>query len=80
MLLQGKIVFKNGEPLTETHLKIKIDRLALDGIGGYGITRSFQIDTDGNFISAADAPGIYMLSVNHRGLSSSIGTFRRRSG
>ena len=80
MLLQGKIVFKNGEPLTETNLKIKIDRLALDGIAGYGLTRSFQTDAEGNFASATGIPGIYMLSVDYRGLSAASAPFVVEAG
>ena len=75
MILRGRVVFKNGEPLAGTHLKIKIDWLALDGTGGHGFTRSLRTDADGNFISPTDAPGIYMLSVEHRGLSAASEPF-----
>ena len=75
MILRGRIVFKNGEPLAETYLKIKMDRLALDGTGGRGFTRSLRTDADGNFISVTDTPGIYMLSVEHRGLSAASEPF-----
>ena len=80
MILQGRVVFKNGEPLAETYLKIKIDRLALDGTDGRGFTRSLRTDADGNFISPTDAPGIYMLSVEASWAFRSIGTFRHGSG
>ena len=75
MILRGTVVFKNGEPLAGANLKIKIDRLALDGTGGRGFTRSLRTDADGNFISAMDAPGIYMLSVEHRGVSAASEPF-----
>ena len=43
--------------------------MGLDGTGGYLFSRSFQTDTDGNFVWVVDVPGIYSLSINHRGLS-----------
>lgn len=69
LIIRGKIVFKNGEPLADTFVKINNDWLDLDGTGGYLFSRSFQTDADGNFVWVVDAPGIYSLSINHRGLS-----------
>ena len=75
MILQGRIVFKNGEPLADTSLKIKIDQLDLNGSDGYGFNRSFQTDADGNFVYATYTPGIYVLSIDHRGLSTASEPF-----
>lgn len=75
LIIRGRIIFKNGEPLADTSLKIKIDQLGLDGTGGYGFNRSFQTDTDGNFVYATYTPGIYILSVNHHGLSAASEPF-----
>lgn len=69
LIIRGKIVFKNGEPVADTLVKINNDWLGLDGTGGYLFSRSFRTDVDGNFVWAVDAPGIYLLSINHRGLS-----------
>ena len=76
LIVQGKIVFKNGEPLANTSLKINIDHLELDGTGGdFGFNRSVQTDADGNFVNATNTPGIYLLSLNHRGLSAASEPF-----
>ena len=75
LIVRGRVVFKNGEPLTDTFLKIKIDQLDLDGTDGYGFSRSFQTDADGNFVYATYTPGIYILSVNHLGLSAASEPF-----
>ena len=75
LIVRGKVVFKNGEPFANTTLKIKIDQLDLDGADGYGFNRSFRTDPDGNFVYATYTPGIYILSVNHRGLSAASEPF-----
>ena len=75
LIVRGRIVFKNGEPFADTSLKIKIDQLDLDGADGYGFNRSFQTDADGNFVHATYTPGIYILSVNHHGLSAASEPF-----
>ena len=67
--IQGRLVFKNGEPLADTSVKFDIGRLGLDGTGGSVFSRSLHTDADGNFMSPIHAPGTYALSVNHRGLS-----------
>jgi hypothetical protein len=73
--VRGRVVFKNGESFANTSLKIKIDQLDLDGTDGYGFNRSFQTDADGSFVYATYTPGIYILSVNHRGLSAASEPF-----
>ena len=85
LIVRGRIVFKNGGPFANTTLKIKIDQLDLDGTDGYGFNldgtdgygfnRSFRTDADGNFVYATYTPGIYILSVNHRGLSAASEPF-----
>ena len=75
LIVRGRIVFKNGESFANTSLKIKIDQLDLDGTDGYGFNRSFQTDADGNFVYATYTPGIYILSVNHLGLSAASEPF-----
>ena len=66
--IQGRLVFKNGEPLADTTVKFDIGRLTLEW-GGSAFSRSLHTDADGNFVSAISGPGTYALSVNHRGLS-----------
>lgn len=69
LIVRGKIIFKNGELFANTSLKINIDQLNLDGMDGFGFSRSFQTDADGNFVYATYTPGIYILSIDHHGLS-----------
>ena len=75
LIVQGRIVFKNGESLVDTSLKIKIDQLDLDGTDGYGFNRSLRTDAGGNFVYATYTPGIYILSINHHGLSAASEPF-----
>ena len=76
LIVRGRIVFKNGEPLANTSLlKINIDHLGVDGTGGFSFSRAVQTDADGNFVHGTDTPGIYMLSLNHRGLSAASEPF-----
>ncbi len=76
LIVRGRIVFKNGEPLANMSLKINIDHLGLDGTGGdFGFNRPVQTDADGNFVHATNIPGIYVLSYNHRGLSAASDPF-----
>lgn len=75
LIVRGRVVFKDGEPLADTSLKINIDRLDFDGTDGAGFNRSFQTDADGNFVYATSTPQICMLSVNYRGLSAASEPF-----
>ena len=75
--IQGRLVFKNGEPLAETTLKFDIGYLDLDldGAGDSVFSRSLHTDADGNFVSAVSLLGTYALSVNYRGLSAMSAPF-----
>ena len=75
LIVRGKVLFKNGEPLADTSLKINIDYLYLDGTDGSDFNRSFQTDADGNFVHATYTPGIYVFSIEHRGLSAASEPF-----
>ena len=75
LIVRGRVVFKDGEPLADTFLKININRLDFDGTDGAGFNRSFQTDTDGNFVYATSTPRICMLSINYRGLSAASEPF-----
>ena len=67
--IQGRLVFKNGEPLADTTFEINIGRLSSDSGVGSAYHRSLHTNADGSFVSAIAGFGIYALSVNHRGLS-----------
>ena len=77
--IQGRLVFKNGEPLADTTVKFDIGRLTLEW-GGSAFSRSLHTDADGNFVSAISGPGTYALSVTHRGLSAMSAPFTVEAG
>ena len=67
--IQGRLVFKNSEPLADTTVKINIGRLSSDSGVGSTYSLSLHTDADGNFVSAVSSRGTYALSVSYRGLS-----------
>ena len=73
--IQGRLIFKNGEPLADTTVKINIGRLSSDWGVGSAYSLSLHTDADGNFVSAVSGRGTYALSVNHRGLSAMSAPF-----
>lgn len=74
-ILQGRLIFKNGEPFADTTFKINIGRLSSDSGVGSAYSLSLHTDADGNFVSAVSSHGTYALSVNHRGLSAMSAPF-----
>lgn len=78
--IQGRLVFKNGEPLADTTVKFNIGHLDLEGIGDPVFSRSLHTDADGNFVSVIHVPGTYALSVKHRGLSAMSAPFTVEAG
>ena len=78
--IQGRLVFKNGEPLADTTVKINIGRLSSDLGVGSAYSLSLHTDADGNFVSAVSSRGLYALSVNHRGLSAMSEPFTVEAG
>ncbi|MDE0484220.1 MAG: lectin-like protein [Candidatus Poribacteria bacterium] len=70
LLIEGKIIFKDGTPLVDTSLNVKVGNLTLGETDGDTFSRSISTDTDGNFRLSVFAPGIYSLSIEHLGLSS----------
>lgn len=79
--IRGKIVFKNRAPLVNAYVTIHIDQLNLDGTDGTSTSHSLQTDVDGNFaVTAGDPPGIYALSVRHRGLTATSELFILKLG
>ncbi len=73
--IQGRLVFKNGDPLAHTTIEINTGHIDFDGSVGSTFSRSLQTDADGNFMFAIYLTGTYSLSVNHRGLSTVSGPF-----
>lgn len=75
--IRGRIVFENGEPLSETALQIYIGQLNLDGTSDYPFSLPvlIQTDEDGYFERNVFGPGVYALSVNYCGLSTLMKPF-----
>jgi hypothetical protein len=80
LIIQGKILFKNGEPLVNTYLKINVDRLSQDATRGFSFNRSSTTDAKGNFVYYTYPQGVYALSVNYRGLSAELNPFLLEEG
>lgn len=78
--IQGRLIFKNGEPLADTTVKINIGRLSSDWGVGSAYSLSLHTDADGDFVSAVSSRGTYALSVNHRGLSAMSVPFTVEAG
>ncbi len=78
--IQGRVVFKNGEPLANTLLKINIDSIPLDWAKSFSASLSFTTDAQGKFVYYAYSPGVYALSVNYRGLSAELDPFLFEEG
>ncbi len=78
--IQSRIVFKNGEPLANTLLKINIDGLPLDRERAFSSSRSFTTDARGAFMHPIYSPGVYTISVNYRGLSAELEPFLFKDG
>ncbi len=70
LMVQGKILFKDGTPLTNASLKANIGQMDIYDTEGDAFSRKIQTDANGNFLLSVYAPGIYTLSIEHRGLSS----------
>lgn len=78
--IQGRLVFKNGEPFDDTPVEINIGHLDLNGTDGSAFKRSLHTDADGNFVSVVHVPGTYALSVDYRGLSAMSEPFAVETG
>ncbi|MCE2401665.1 hypothetical protein J4G08_12380 [Candidatus Poribacteria bacterium] len=76
-----RIVFKNGEPLANTYLRIKVDVLPLNATRSYSFNLPFTTtDAQGNFVYSVYSPGVYALSVNYRELSAELDPFLFEEG
>ncbi len=78
--IQGRLIFKNGEPLANTTVKFDIGHLDLDEARDSVFSRSLHTDAGGNFASAVSVLGIYALSVEYRGLSAMSAPFTIEAG
>ena len=69
LTVQGKIVFKDGTPLTNASLKINIGTLDEGETEGNVFSRPIQTNENGDFRLPVFATRIYSWSIEHLGLS-----------
>lgn len=78
--IQGKILFKNGEPLANTFIDVNFDLLTMDTANTFHFKPSLQTDEKGYFVHSVNSFGVYIMSLNHRGLSVESTPFILRDG
>ncbi len=69
LMVQGKIVFKDGTPLTNASLKVNIGTLNEGETEGDVFSRPIQTNENGEFRYPVYASRIYSMSIEHLGLS-----------
>lgn len=67
--IKGQIVFKDGEPLADTFVQINFDTLSTGSDSGSRFKKTLQTDSKGNFENIVYSQGVYVLSINYRGLT-----------
>ena len=80
MRIRGQIVFPNGKPLANQTVDIKARYYQLDGTGYGSSSSSAGTDDDGYFVEYVDKPGLYTVTVSHKGLSATAEPFLIQEG
>ncbi len=75
MQIQGRIVFKNGKPLKNTFLNIKMDTITLIDQTNLSSQRSIVTNADGYFQYHPYTRSIVALTIHYRGLSAATEPF-----
>ena len=78
--IQGRLVFKNGEPFADTTIEINIGYLNSGSGIGHTYSRSVHTNANGNFVFPILNLETYALSVNYRGLSAISDFFTVEAG
>lgn len=68
--INGRIEFKNGQPLVNKQVNTNIFQLNMDGMDGSSTTTSLQTDREGNFEIFIHNFGIHALEIGYMGLLS----------
>ena len=68
--IQGRIEFKNGQPLIDKTVKVNIYQLDMDGADGSTTGTSLKTDKEGNFELSVHNYGIHALEIDYMGLLS----------
>ena len=75
MRIRGQVVFADGTPLAKARIRINTRRRSLDGAGSGNSSGGSRTDNAGYFIEYMDTPGLYTVTVEHRGLSATVEPF-----
>ena len=82
MRIRGRVVFADETPLAKASVKIRARRRyrSPDGMGSGSSRSSARTDDAGYFVEYVDEPGLYMVTVNYRGLSAIAEPFLLQEG
>lgn len=69
MKIHGKIVFKDGTPLANERVRLKLFQCHLKGINHLTLRKTLSTDADGVFVGYIDELGIYSISAKYMGHS-----------
>ncbi len=80
MRIRGRVVFEDGEPLSNEHLDLQVIRQMLD-TSRFGTSGgSVQTDTEGYFTKYVRHPAIYTILVRYRGMNALSDPFLLKTG
>ena len=83
MRIRGRIVFKDGTPLTGEHINLGFRFKTVDGTGNGQSGGKSRTDAEGYFVyylDEKDDPAFYTFSVEYQGLSAKAGPIRLDPG
>ena len=83
MRVRGRVLFKNGTPLTNTRVDLRARSRDVDGSGSGGASGNLWVDTEGYFVIYIDEkndPAFYTFSVEYQGLSAEAEPIRLDPG
>ena len=80
MRIRGRVVFADETPLAKASVKIRARHRSPDGKGRGSSRSSARTDDAGYFVEYVDEPGLYMVTVNYRGLSAIAEPFLLQEG
>ncbi len=83
MRVRGRVLFKDGTPLTNTRVDLRAPSRDVDGSGSGGASGDLWVDTEGYFVLYIDEkndPAFYTFSVEYQDLSTEVEPIRLDPG
>ena len=83
MRVRGRVLFKDGTPLTNTRVHLHAPSRDVDGSGSGGASGDLWVDTEGYFVIYIDEkndPAFYTFSVEYQDLSTEVEPIRLDPG